>query len=487
MVKKLTSLQQQFKNWLTQQTPETLVTMLLEVAGRDDRLAQTLLIKSTPTGGQDSLVDDLRLVIDDVTTVDGFVDWRAMHNFSDPLDQAVDTLETLLTPEHGAALVELAQYAIEKTEAALESVDDSNGQVGDILCRLGNLHLKACMLARPDADALAHDLFQLETTLPFGVNSFSAQTYRDVLGETGLLKYRVLAQARWDALGSADAKLSFDHERYKITRIMEDLAQASGDVDELVAIKSRDLSCAYNYLLIAEILTKDKRHDEALQWAERGLKAHPKRTDNRLRDFLVARYLQHMRQDEALQLTWIQFEEQPGLAAYQKLQGVADKLGIWPAQRARALAHLDEVVMREASQTSRYKPKASLPDTSRRVAIALWESDLEAAWDAAQNAQCEQRLRLSLAQALESTRGLDALSLYRQIIPEMVVQTNNDAYASAVVLVRKVGKLMGELGQRSQFIGYLAGLRATFKPKRNFIKLLDAVREQTGVENTQML
>lgn len=487
MATKSTSVQQQFKTWLAQQPHEVLVAMLLEVARRDDRLAQTLLVKSTPTSAQDSLVDDLRLVIDDVTTVGGFVDWRAMHSFSDPLDQVVDTLETLLTPEHAVALVELAQYAIEKTEAALESVDDSNGQVGDILCRLGDLHLQACMLARPDAEALAHDLFQLETTLPFGVSSFSAKTYRDVLGKTGLLTYRALAQARWDALGSADVKVSFDQERYKITRIMEDLAQASGDVDELVAIKSRDLTRAYNYLSIAEILAKEKRHDEALQWAERGLKAHPDRTDNRLRDFLVAMYLQRKRQDEALQLTWIQFEEQPGLAAFQKLQGVAAKLGIWPVQRARALVHLDEVVMREASQTSPYKPKPSVPDISRRVAIALWESDLDAAWDAAQNGQCEQRLRLSLAQALEATKGREALSLYRQIIPEMVVQTNNDAYASAVVLVRKVGKLMDELGQSPQFVGYLAELRATFKPKRNFIKLLDAVRVQAGVANTQML
>lgn len=485
MTKKLTAVQQQFKSWLTQQPHEVLVAMLLEVAQRDDRLAHRLLVKSTPTSAQDSLVDDLRLVIDGVTTVDGFVDWRAMHSFSDPLDQVVDTLETLLTPEHAVSLIKLAQYAIERTEAALESVDDSNGQVGDILCRLGNLHLQACLLARPDAERLAYDLFQLETTLPFGVSSFSALTYRNVLGQAGLRKYRALAQVQWDALRPADGKVNFDHARYKITRVMEDLAQARGDVDELVAIKSRDLTCAYNYLLIAEILVKDKRNDEALQWAERGLKAHPDRTDNRLLDFLVAMYLQRKRPDEALQLTWIQFEEQPGLAAFQKLQGVAEKLGIWPVQRARALAHLDDVVMREASQTSRYKPKPSVPDTSRRVAIALWESDLDAAWNAAQNGQCEQRLRLSLAQALEVTKGREALSLYRQIIPELVMQTNNDAYASAVVLVRKAGKLMGELGQSSQFLSYLTELRVSFKAKRNFIKLLDAVRVQAGLANTQ--
>jgi len=475
MVKKLSSLQQQFKTWLAGQPSDVLVDMLLEVSRRDDRLAQTLLVKSTPASAQDSLVDDLRLVIDDVTTLDDYIDWRAIHSFVDPLDQAVDTLETLLTPEHAPALVELAQYAIEQTEAALENVDDSNGQVGGILCRLGDLHLKACKLARPDAETLAYDLFQLETTLPFGVCSFSALTYRDALGAKGLQRYRALAQSQWDALEPAGKTSGFNHDRFKITRVMEDLARASGDVDALIAIKSQDLGHPYSYLTIAEILTENKRHDEALQWAERGVVAHPDRPDNRLRDFLVAAYLKRKRPDEALQLTWVQFEEQPGLAPYQKLHAVAIKLGVWPMQRERALMLLDEVISREANQTSRYKPKPSRPDRSRRVAIALWESDLDAAWDAAQSGQCEQRLRLSLAQALEATRGREAIGLYRQIIPEVVGQTNNDAYASAVVLIRKVGQLMSVLGQSPQFGAYLGELRAAFKPKRNFIKLLDGV------------
>lgn len=475
MPKKPVSQQQQFKAWLSQQTPQTLVTLLLEAAQRDERLAQTLLVKSTPAHAQDSLVDDLRLVINDVTTVDGFVDWRAMHRFVEPLDRAVDTLETLLTSEHAAALVELAQYAIEQTEMVLENVDDSDGQVGDVLCRLGDLHLKACKLASPDPAALAAELFRLETTLPFGVCSFSAETYRSVLGKTGLHAYRALAQAQWDLLAAAD-KGGFDLHRYKMTRVMEDLAKASGDVDELVAIKAQDLSSAYNYLAIAKILAENKRHAQALQWAERGLQAYPERTDNRLRDFVAEAYLRGKRNHEALQLTWIQFEEQPGLESYQKLHGVANKLDLWPQQRDRALAWLQQDIHRQANQTSRFNPKPSAPDVSRCVAIALWEKDLDAAWDAIHQGECAQGLRLSLAQALEPTRPREAIVLYRQTIPEMVALTHNDAYASAVVWLRKVGQLMTKLGEAPQFAVYVAELRSTFKPKRNFIKLLNEAK-----------
>jgi uncharacterized Zn finger protein len=123
-------------------------------------------------------------------------------------------------------------------------------------------------------------------------------------------------------------------------------------VEELVAIKSHDLSSSYHYLGIAEIWTKAKQHDKALEWAERGLKAFPERPDNRPRDFLVEAYLKRKRNDEALQLTWIQFGERPILEHYKKLHDVAGKLGLWPEQRNRALAWVAEVIVEQTNNTA---------------------------------------------------------------------------------------------------------------------------------------
>lgn len=176
---------------------------------------------------------------------------------------------------------------------------------------------------------------------------------------------------------------------------MERLTGASGNVEELVTIKSLDLSSSYRYLHIAEIWTKAKQPDKALEWAERGLKAFPNRPDNRLRDFLEA-YLKRKRNSEALQLTWIQFEEMPILEHYKKLHDIAGKL--------------------------------------------------------------------------ESSRPGDAV----------VEQTSNTAYGEAIKLIRKAGGLMKAQGLSRQFGDYLAELRVQFKPKRNFIKLLDEVARSTA-------
>lgn len=461
--------------YLSQQAAESLVELLLEVAQRDDRLYQSLLLKAARSGGAGKAVKAFRRAIDDATCIDRYIDWREARSFSGNIEQVADSLAELLKPESAAALVELAEYAIERIENTLEHIDDSSDDISGIVHGLGELHLKACTLARVDACDLAERLFQLETTLPLGIWSFEVAKYGDVLGKEGLRHYRELAEAEWHKLKPPDAKRGYDYRRAKLTRIMIVLAEVSGDVDELVAIKAQDLSSAFRYLDIAEILSKAGQPEPALAWAERGLEAFPERPDNRLRDFLVAAYLARQRHDEALQLTWIQFEEQPKLDHYEKLHAVAGQLGRWPEQRYRALVRVGEAITQAASETTRWKPQASAPDYSLRLEIALWEQDLEEAWLVAHAGICQRHLLITLAGNLAPSRPIDAICLYRRVVPPIVEQTNNTAYAEATTLIAKVGSLMKAQNQLQAFADYLAALRQQYKAKRNFIKLLDGL------------
>ena len=449
--------------------------MLLEVAQRDDRLFQLLLLKAGSAGGRANIVESFRNAIDQATELDDVLDWREVSSYAGDIDQVIDSLAELLVPGTAAALVELTEYAIEQVELTLEQVDDSNGSVGDTIYRLGQLHLKACLLAKSPGAALAEQLFRLQTTLPFGVWSFELDAYRKPLGKQGLLRYREPAQAEWRKLPPRDPANRFESNRFRITHIMESLALASGDIDELVSIKSQDLSSSYRYVDIAEIYSKAKQFDKALEWAERGLNAFPKSVDYRLRDFLVAIYLKRKRNDEALQLTWAPFEELPRFESYRKLHSVAVKLGRWPEQRERALARATEWINREPSASSRWSLKAAAPDYSLLIEIALWENDFNAAWVLAQQGTCDAKLLIRLAGKLESSRASDAVSLYRRLVPPIVEQSNNLAYSEAIGLIRKVGGLMKHQQQVAEFRDYLGQLRLQFKPKRNFIKLLDEV------------
>jgi uncharacterized Zn finger protein len=124
---------QTIRNYLSTLASEQLAGMILDLARRDDRLYQSLVLKSERNSGGADLVNVMRKAIDHATRIRGFVDWREAREFADRLDQVADSLEELLDSDTVDALVGLAEYAIESGERALEQIDDSGGAMGEII------------------------------------------------------------------------------------------------------------------------------------------------------------------------------------------------------------------------------------------------------------------------------------------------------------------------------------------------------------------
>ena len=462
------------QSYLETQPQETLVSLLMEIVQRDDRLYQSLLLKAERGRSGSDQAKRFRRAIEDATrSFDG--EWQSAEEFAEDLGAVIDALEELLEPESATLLIDLTEYAIERAERAMQHIEDEEGEGVEVVERLGELHQEACRLAPPDPVELAERLFRLEGRQDLQFVSFSPDTYSEALGKRGLKRYRELVEAQWRNLSPPDAG-RYDPQYARLKRLIECLAKLDGNIEELVAIRARDLDSSSSYLDIAEIWTQAGEPERALEWAERGLAAFPEKTDNCLRDFLVAAYLERGRRDESLALTWVQFDEQPGLMGYQKLKAVAERLGVWPEQRERALKRLEEYIQAEAAKTSQWRPKPSEPNYSPRVEIALWEEDPEAGLDAIGRGTCDPRLLIRLAGQLEAGQPDEAMKLYRRIIQPTIEQTNSRAYEEAVKLIRRVGELMEQQDRMSEFREYVEGLRASYKAKRNFIKRLDAVR-----------
>lgn len=460
----------EIRDWLNLQPQAELASLLFDIAMRDNALHRSLRLKidldKRSNGANDGATDWYR-AIDQATTAEQLLDWRQASSLGDDLLTLTDALEELLSPERAALLIELSEYAIPRVEQAREQVEEYCEDLEQALQRLKHLHLHACNLLKPAPVELAERLFQLE--MDEHLESFynCARQYQQVLGETGLEHFRRLAQAEWSrvpALTGAD-RPQYGGNRSCITRIMTTLAELDGDLDTLVAIKARDLTAAHRYLSIAQLYAEAGNSDMAQHWAERGLTAFPHRTDNRLRDFLAQQYLLCGRDEQALELSWVQFDEAPSLGNYQKLQGLAQRLQRAPEQRQRALARLTE--------TSASNPQLQVHARSLRLAIALWEEDLDAAWLLSQQGDHRVELLHDLALKLESTRPTDAIGLYRRMLEPIIQQTNNQAYERAVGLIRRMGTLMRAQQLDTAFTAELIKLRQSYKAKRNFIKLLD--------------
>ncbi|MEJ7745633.1 MAG: DUF6880 family protein [Luteimonas sp.] len=460
------------------QDKRALADLLMQQAIEDDGLRRRLLMEAASHDpGRLDLVT-YRRAIDEAVAIGGFIDYHDAFVYARGIDAAIDGIEKLLKQGHAVAAIDLAEHALAAVEQAMGSVDDSDGDMGGLLERLQDLHHRACKKAKPDPEALARRLFAWELGTDWDVFHGAAQTYAGIFDRKGLTVYRTLAEAEWAnvrPLGPGRDDPEKYGKRFRITQIMETLARQTGDVEALVAIKQRDLSSAYAYWQIAELYQTAGKPDAALDWAERGVAAFPARTDSRLREFLAQAYHRRKRHDDAMALIWAEFVESTYPESYRQLLTHADRAGQRTAWRERALVHLRANI--DQARAKRSRERWALPvDHSILVQIHLSEQDLETAWAEAQAGGCSNALWLDLAAKREKSHPQDALSVYQRQIEPTLDRTHNEAYRQAIALLRKVHGLMRRLDRQADFADYLGGIRATYKRKRNFIKLLERAR-----------
>ena len=381
----------------------------------------------------------------------------------------------MLTEGYAVEVIKLSEHALKRVEKALGDTDDSDGGLGGVLEQLQDLHLKACNVAKPDPEELAERLFDWEVHGDWDVFYGAVEKYAAVLGEKGRARYRALAEELWNrlpALGPG-AKDDFTNARFQLTHVMEQLARAEGDLDSLIMIKAKDLSRPFHFLEIARLYADAGRSDEALAWAEQGMRAFHDNPDRALREFTAEAYHYRGRHADAINLMWAQFEECPGLGDYQKLKTHADRASAWPEWRPRALEKLqpNSKAPSEKVRGVRGWVSRTEPDASELVKVYLWEGDSETAWREAKQWGCERRLWVALANERQNSHPEDAIPVFQREAERLVEEKNNSSYEGAVGFLTRVKKLMSKMGEDALWAEYIAQVRTRHKPKRNFIAM----------------
>jgi uncharacterized Zn finger protein len=447
---------------------ESLVELIVAEMAHDEALDARIRLRATAS---DPGTRGMGAALDRATAVRDFLEYGDVPAFASDVEAVADTIEAIIGDGHAAAAIELAERGLRRIEEVIEMADDSDGYLGDLLRRFESIHLAACESAHPDPVELAQRLFRWELHGDWDVFHEAAERYADVLGDAGLAEYRRLAEAEWAKVperGPGNARYQDEttdsHREFNATHMMESLARASGDLDELVSVMSRDLSSAYQYLNISELCRDAGRGDEALDWAERGVEAFPKRTDNRLREFLADAYLERSRDDDAMALIWAAFEERPEPEAYKRLRGYAERIDSWPDWRPQAL------------ETVRQRMDLRGFDGSMLVSIFAWEGELDAAWETARDHGCERSTLLKLAKQSEAARPDDALAVFQAEVEEVLGVANRRAYTEAMGLLRRIERLMDKQGQADEFAAYAAAVRAANARRPTFCSIFDAAK-----------
>lgn len=341
---------------------------------------------------------------------------------------------------------------------AVDSVDDSDGGLGQVGEGLAHAHLAACRAARPDPEELArwlvdHALGELDD----GLTDIDPLDYEDVLGERGMSTLRELAVKAWRGNRKGWAEKS----------LMERLAKADGDVDTVIALYAADLaSNGRTHLVIAGELDAAGRADEALRWAERGIRETRDlaAVDTALVDYLHDRYARAARPSDAVALRRDHFRARRTLLTYQQLRDAAQAADCWQAERAAALTLLraDAEQQREGWYGGPVLVDALLDD-----------EDIDAAWQAAADIGAADRQWLTLADKARAHRPADALGVYLRLVEPLTQQTGNTVYERLVELLLSIRDCHRHLGTPDEFTVYAGALRTAQRRKRNLMRLMD--------------
>ena len=458
---------------------EELVSLLMDQADTDERLHRRLTLRAAQATSGTADLSVWKGALDEALETDDYVDYHAAYDYAAGVGDVIESLDDMLRAGQAERVIHLAEYGVAELERSLDHVDDSDGWLSAKLGRLQDIHLEACCLARPDPVDLAERLFEAEVESSFDSFHKAAFVYADVLGEPGLAAYRRMAEAEWaklPALKPGDDDSSGFAARYAITAIMEAIAEASGDLDALVAIKSRDLSTPYAFLEIAKLYRDAGDAALALDWAERGWRAFSDtRQDERLRAFIADAYQSQGRRDEAMALIWEAFAEYPHLETYRQLAKHGRRAGEWPVWREKALASIRARIAGKTSAPPGRQAwtRSPLHDHSLLVEIFLHEDDVEAAWREAETGGCSDHLWLQLAKRREQSHPEDSARLYKARVASLLRHTGDRVYQEAVGFIGRIETLLAAAGQDAAFKPFVDEIRATHKRKRNLMKLLD--------------
>lgn len=239
---------------------------------------------------------------------------------------------------------------------------------------------------------------------------------------------------------------------------MDFFAERDGDVEARIALRTHDLTSPWQYLNLAQFCLSHGRETEALRHAEDGLwlfEDDP--PDERLVGFAVDLHLKAARTGEAEALLWRAFDKRPSLDLYRKLRDLGGE-----AARDRALATLRARLA--GAPRSRWDSPADL-----LIRVLMAESLFAEAWEAVRTHGASEGLQEALARASEATHPREALAVYAARIDQLVSAGGNPNYEEACALVSR----MGTLRDATEQAAHVLELKARFKAKRNFMKLLE--------------
>lgn len=469
-------------SWLSSLNRDQLLLLVLDQLVEDEDWRRRLELRAASAVADiDAIGARLYALLDpDEFGEYGYIEEGESGRYAKRVETAASIVDELAGSGHAAEAIAVAEYAIDLVAAAYRHAIDPADAIWAACARLIASHHAACVACLAEADPagpadpgdpgdppdpadpgdlglvgfLAGRLLS-EDEFP----SIDIASYADVLGAAGLAKLREQLRAAWQ----------HSPVNYRAQRAFEDFLRATGDIDALVEVREANLprgglAC----LEIAKELQAAGRTEQALAWAERGLRMETSAIEP-VADFVVERYLEAGRTADAVAVRRDVFAAVREPAPYERLRDAAERAGTWPADREWAL----DLLRADAKAARSGRPGIRLWAGPVLVDVLISEGKVDAAWEAAQGVASEAQW-LKLADLAAPTRPADALAVYLRQIQPLKQETGDHAYERMARLLDGARACHVRLGTEPTFDMYLRALRADQKRKPKLIRILDA-------------
>ncbi|WP_281648517.1 hypothetical protein [Parendozoicomonas sp. Alg238-R29] len=463
------------RHWLEQQEKDDIIRQFVAVITKDRYLKNTWLLKAETGLGR----MDKRAIKKQITAAfplnKHIYEYPKVRTYFATAIAILQELEQPLCELPADEQMVLVEYAFERLTQALETVDDSGGFRYDSLSLLQGLFIRAFQQLKCPDEKKAGTLLKIALTDEYNFYGQIPADYKECLSPHCLALFYKQAQEQWDALppftGDSWSRPTL---HYRLEQLLTDRARQEDDYEALIAIKVKTATHSHDYQELAELHFERKDYDQTAFYLKKAksLDSHGRDSGHGLQ---VKLYQATGQGNEAVVCQWQYFQKHTNLVEYRKLLAIAKQEGNetdWPTQTIVWLSdHLEEKDTWHRSY-GHYSPRS---DTL--VGIYLMGAEWEKAWNIVQGFQVADDLALNLAR--ESAKASlekhweRILRVFTGQASGQIEQGNNEAYQQGVSLLVELHGLTMGTPYHHRAEQEIAGLKETYRRKRNFVSYLN--------------
>ena len=399
--------------------------------------------------------------------------YNQVRNYFVPVEIMADQLEEMAEQLPADEILKLVDYALQRIERALETIDDSGGFREVAMDVLQITHISACNRLDWAKKKISNYLLDLAFGEHQDLYPAIPSDYTEALGENGIKLFYEEIEARWQKLPTLEEGTAYSETApyLQLQYMLEEQASLADDDNAIILLRQKTATHLHDYQDLAERCLNIADYKATEKWLTKCRKINKHEYHSGTERIQIKLLITQELWTDALEQQWIYYTHSFQLNDYLAILKISEKAGDRSDWRKKA-----EQLLKQKAQANPGKPWSHLwPD--KLLEFYLYHEAYEKALAVAEKEQIDLNLLLKLAWRI-SNQPEKAFPLFQRVLESQIGLTNNNAYHQAIGILKEMADKFKTKQQKQHMSELLTQLRQKFRAKRNFIKWLNEAFDQ---------